>query len=102
MTELWRPAPRTEQAAAAHAAAEADRRARPERYRLDPEVVASVAAREPDDVDRFAPGWRAGLDAYLSSAHEDGRLNALGTSMVISTAMSSTSSGRVMSTPVPS
>lgn len=96
MTGLWQPPPRTEQAAAAHAAAEADRQARPDRYRLDPEHVAAVAGRDPDDVERFAPGWRAGLDAYLSSAREDGRLNALGTGMAISTAIGRLRAGAAM------
>src|SRR3546814_5399507 len=55
LSELWQPAPRTAEAKAAHAAAEADRSARPERYRLDPETVASAAAKHPDDLERFAP-----------------------------------------------
>ena len=87
MSERWQPAPRTEQARAAHAAAEADRAARPHRYRLDPDHLAAAAVRAPDDAARFAPGWRAGLEAYLGSAREDGRLNALGTAMVAATAM---------------
>lgn len=96
MTERWRPAPRSDQASAAHAAAEADRQARPERYRLDPDHLASIAAREPDDVERFAPGWRPALDAYLASAREDGRLNALGTAAVASTAIGRLRAGAAM------
>ncbi|HEU5152064.1 MAG TPA: sulfotransferase [Iamia sp.] len=82
----WRPAPRTPAATAAHEAAEADRRARPERYRLDPDRIAEVAARGAD-ADRFAPGWRTGLEQYLGSAREDGRLTALGLGMVAATAI---------------
>jgi hypothetical protein len=37
---------------------------------------------------RFAEGWAAGLDAYLASAAEDGRLSALGERMVQDTATS--------------
>jgi len=83
----WRAPARTEQAAAAHAAAEADRAARPERYRLDPDAVAARAARHPGDEAAFAAGWREGLERYLASAAEDGRLDALGTGMVVSTAV---------------
>ena len=84
---LWQPAPRTEQARAAHAAADADRAARPERYELDADRIAAAAAKDPAHVDRFAPGWREGLEHYLASAREDGRLNALGIGMVGSTAI---------------
>lgn len=77
----WQAPPRTEEAAAIHAAAEADRRARPERYRLDPEEVAAAAAGDQGTAD-FAPGWETGLAAYLGSAEEDGRLSALGRRMV--------------------
>jgi len=83
----WRPAPRSAGAVAAHASAEADRAARPDRYRLDAEHVAEVAARRDGDLDRFPGGWREGLDQYLGSAREDGRLHALGTGMVVATAL---------------
>lgn len=74
-----------------HAAAAADRAAHPERYRLDPDaVVERVLAREGErdgiGVDDFAAGWREGLEHYLASAAEDGRLNALGARMVRETA----------------
>lgn len=92
----WQPAPRTDAALAVHAAAEADRVARPDRYRLDPDVIASVAAREPDDAERFAPGWRDGLEQHLGSAREDGRLNAVGTKMVIGTAIGRLRAGAAM------
>jgi hypothetical protein len=83
----WRSTARGPEAAAAHAAAHADRRARPDRYRLDPERIAAAAARREGDAHRFAPGWREGLEQYLGSAREDGRLNALGTGMVAASAI---------------
>ena len=43
----WQPPQRGETAAAAYAAAEADRTARPDRYRLDPDLIAEIAARPP-------------------------------------------------------
>lgn len=92
----WRPPPRSEQAAAVYAAAEADRIERPERYRLDPEHVTTIASRHADDASRFADGWRDGLEAYLASTREDGRLNALGTRMVIATAVGRLRAGAAM------
>jgi len=94
---VWRPAPRTDAARAALAAAEADRSARPERYLLDPDHLASVAARQPDDEARFDDGWREGLEQYLASAGEDGRLNALGVGMAATTAISRLRAGATMS-----
>jgi len=70
---------------------------RPERYRLDPDHIVEVAAKDPDAVARFAPGWREGLEHYLGSASEDGRLNALGTGMVVSTAIGRLRAGAAMS-----
>src|SRR3546814_5283338 len=87
LSELWQPAPRTAEAKAAHAAAEADRSARPERYRLDPETVASAAAKHPDDLERFAPGWRAGLERYLGSARSEEHTSELQSLMRISYAV---------------
>lgn len=94
---MWQPAPRTDTALAARAAAEADRRERPDRYRLDADHIAEVAARAHGDEDRFDPGWRSGLEQYLASAAEDGRLNALGTAMVARTAISRLRAGAAMS-----
>jgi hypothetical protein len=91
----WRPAPRREQAAAAHAAAEADREARPHRYRLDPDEIAAVAAKKAS-ADGFAPGWREGLEQYLGSARDDGRLNALGVGMAGATAIGRLRAGAAM------
>jgi hypothetical protein len=93
----WQPAPRTDVAIAARAAAEADRAARPERYLLDADHLASVAARHADDVARFDDGWREGLEQYLGSAAEDGRLNAMGIAMVATTAISRLRAGATMS-----
>lgn len=93
---LWHPAPRTPAALAALAAAEADRAARPERYVLDPDHLAAAAARQPDDVRRFEHGWREGLEQYLASASEDGRLNVMGIGMVASTAISRLRAGATM------
>ncbi len=83
----WTPPPRTDAAAAAHALAEADREANPDRYRLDPDLVAEAAVRHPGDEERFPPGWREGLEQYLGSAREDGRLTAFGVGMARSTAV---------------
>ena len=88
---VWRPAPRTAAALSRYAAADADRVTRPERYRLGSEVADDVVERatqgrapaelgDPDD-------WRPGLEAYLGSAGEDGRLNALGARMAQDTAV---------------
>ena len=94
--DRWRPAPKSAMALAALAAAEADRAARPERYRLDPDHVAAAAARHDGDTSRFAPGWQDGLEAYLGSAAEDGRLHALGLGMVVSTAIGRLRAGAAM------
>jgi len=93
----WRPAPRNEMARAAIDAAEADRRARPERYRLDPDDLAAAAVKHPGDEDRFEAGWREGLEQYLGSAREDGRLNAFGLGMASMTAISRLRAGATMS-----
>ncbi len=82
----WVAPTRTDAALAAHAAADADRLARPERYRLDVDRLAAAADRDGTAAD-FADGWRDGLEQYLASAVDDGRLTALGTAMVASTAV---------------
>jgi hypothetical protein len=83
----WLPAPRSAEARAIYNAAEADRAARPERYRLDPASAVERASRGGTiDEAAFADGWREGLEQYLGSAAQDGRLNALGTRMVLDTA----------------
>jgi len=94
---MWHPAPRTDAARAALAAAEADRAARPERYLLEPDHLASVAARNPGDEDRFDEGWREGLEHYLGSAREDARLNSVGMAMAANTAIGRLRAGAAMS-----
>ncbi|MES9537714.1 sulfotransferase [Actinomadura sp. NPDC000600] len=84
----WHPPQRTPQAQAVYAAAESDRAARPDAYALDPEPVIAAALRDADPAGLGDPAlWREGLDRYLASADEDGRLNALGTRMVRGTAV---------------
>jgi hypothetical protein len=85
----WRPAPRTPDAAAIHTAAEAARVADPERYRLDgagDAVVAKALRGESDDALGDPSDWRPGLEQYLASAADEGRLNALGSRMARDTA----------------
>lgn len=82
---MWRPEPRSAEAQALHAAAEADRAANPGRYELDPNALsaAGLARAEvelPDD-------WREGFQAYLASAAAEGQLNALGLRNVAGTAI---------------
>ncbi|TDC38940.1 sulfotransferase, partial [Actinomadura sp. KC345] len=90
---LWTSPPRTAEAAALYAAAEEDRAARPERYRLgagETDALVDRATRG-DDGDRGLLGdpsrWRDGLERYLRSAEEDGRLNAVGARTARGTAM---------------
>ncbi|HKY14512.1 MAG TPA: sulfotransferase [Microthrixaceae bacterium] len=84
----WAPATRGPDAAEIYSAAEADRLARPERYRLDSDAVVERATRDGEIPESdFADGWRTGLVEYLASARDDGRLNALGTRMVVDTAV---------------
>ncbi|MBX3314001.1 MAG: sulfotransferase [Actinobacteria bacterium] len=94
---MWRPAPRTDAALAALAAAEEDLRTRPERYRLDVDHIAGVAARSDGDEDRFDSGWRSGSEHYLGSAVQDGRLNAMGTLHAARTAIGRLRAGAAMS-----
>ncbi|SEG91620.1 Sulfotransferase family protein [Thermomonospora echinospora] len=80
---LWRPPQRTPQAEAIYAAAEADRATRPHAYALDPGPIIARALRDTDPAELGDPvHWREGLERYLASAHDDGRLNAVGTRMV--------------------
>lgn len=92
----WTAPRRTAEAAKVYAAAEADRTARPDRYRLDKETIVGRATRQPDDPSRFATGWREGLDQYLGSAQEDGRLNAVGVRMVAGAATARLGAGVTM------
>jgi hypothetical protein len=70
-----------------YAAAEADRAARPDAYVLDPEAVIAKALRDTDPARPSGGEWREGLERYLESAREDGRLNALGTRMIRNSAV---------------
>ncbi|TDB94144.1 sulfotransferase [Actinomadura sp. 7K534] len=80
---LWTPPPRTPQAEEIYAAAENDRAARPGSYALDPGPVITAALRQDDPAGLGDPAyWREGLDRYLASANDDGRLNAVGARMV--------------------
>ncbi|MCB1285617.1 MAG: sulfotransferase [Microthrixaceae bacterium] len=94
---MWQPPERTAAASAAIAAADQDRLARPDRYLLDADHLASVAARRDGDTERFAAGWREGLERYVESASEDGRLNAFGMAMAARTAVSRLRSGVALS-----
>ncbi len=88
----WQPPARTAAGKAIYAAAEQDRVERPERYRLDADMVVERALRR-DGVaaSMFADGWRTGLDHFLRSADQEGRLNAVGARMALQTA-----AGRLM------
>lgn len=81
MSGAWTPPARSAEALALYAAAEADRRARPERYSLEPDAVLARALGDEGEGALGVGDWRAGLERYLGSAAEDGRLNALGTRM---------------------
>ncbi|MGV0739203.1 sulfotransferase [Mycobacterium syngnathidarum] len=78
----WSAPARTPEALAAYAAAEQDRAARPDRYRLGTDAVDIVIDRGTRRTGAGVLGdpdqWRPGLQQYLASAEEDGRLNALG------------------------
>ena len=84
---MWTPAARTDEAAGLYAAAEADRAANPARYDLGVEAVTAAAfAKGPPPADDDGD-WREGLEVYLASAREDGRLNALGVRSMAGTAI---------------
>ncbi|MEZ0341770.1 sulfotransferase [Mycobacterium sp. pV006] len=78
---------RSETAQQIYAEAGKDRAENPQRYRFDADRVVERATRRgefsPDD---FADGWRSGLDAFLGSAEQDGRLNAVGIRMALQSA----------------
>lgn len=84
---MWSPPQRAPQVQAIYAAAEADRAENPARYRLDSEAVIEAAfakggLSEDDDGD-----WREGLETYLTSARDEGGLNALGARSIAGTAI---------------
>ncbi len=86
MSDVWTPPARSPEVRAVYAAAEADRAAHPERYRLDPEAVLARALGD-EPTSALGDGWRDGFERYLASAAHDGRLNALGTRMAAETAV---------------
>lgn len=91
---IWSRPPCSAEAAAVYAAAEADRRSCPDRYRLDEETVVARATRNGRaTTSTFADGWADGLGHYLASAREDGCLNAVGVRMVVETAASKLTAG---------
>ncbi len=87
MSALWQAAPRSAEARAAHAAAEAERRSAPQRYSIDPETVLERGLRGAAPAALGDDDWRAGFATYLSAARADGRLNALGLAMVAQNAV---------------
>ncbi len=90
----WQPSARTAAAVAIYAAAEQDRVSRPDRYRLDPAAVLDrIAARDEICEAQFAKGWRAGLETFLHSAREEGRLNAVGARMALQSAVGRLTAG---------
>jgi hypothetical protein len=88
MSALWRPAPRTAEAAAIHAAAEADKAANPPRYQLEPEALATAALTKIDDTGDDDGDWREGFGVYVKAARDEGGLNALGQRTMAGTAIS--------------
>lgn len=88
----WRAPRRSPVAERIHAEAEKDRAENPQRYRFDADRMVERACRRGEYVpDEFAPGWHDGLRAFLESAEQDGRLNAVGTRMALQSA-----TGRLM------
>jgi hypothetical protein len=82
----WSAPVRSPVALQVYAAAEKDRAERPERYLFDADAVIGRATKHGARVDDFADGWRDGLDVFLRSAEEDGRLNAVGVRMALQAA----------------
>ncbi|HVX19608.1 MAG TPA: sulfotransferase [Acidimicrobiales bacterium] len=75
----WTAPPRPAAAQALHEAAEAERRANPEAFSLDPDVIVQRAmSHRVADPSELVGDWRPGLEHFLGSAREDGRLNAIG------------------------
>lgn len=91
---VWNAPTRSPAALGIYAAAEKDRAERPDRYRFDTESVLRRATRRdglsPND---FAEGWQDGLEAFLLSAEQDGRLNAVGARMALQSAVGRLTAG---------
>jgi len=83
--KAWQAPARTPTAAAVYAAAEADREAHPERYRLDAATLVERALRGESERELGEPDWSEGLEVFLESAREDSRLNAVGLQMAAAT-----------------
>lgn len=99
----WQQPPRSREALAAYEAAEVDRRVRPERYTLEPELAVERARRGGElDETSFVGDWTSGLEHYFASAERDGRLNARGQRMVLDSAVARLVAGaRIAAAPEP-
>ena len=85
---MWTQPVRSAGAQALYDAAEADRAANPARYGLDADaIVAAAFSRSPEAASADAGEWREGLERYLASARDEGRLNALGLRSMAGTAI---------------
>lgn len=89
----WQPTARTSAARAIYEAAEQDRASRPERYVMEPSAVLDRLAARGFHEDQFAKGWRAGLETFLRSADEEGRLNAVGARTAVQSAVGRLTAG---------
>ena len=96
MTLLWKPATRTEEALNVYDAAEADRRQHPDPYRLEVDAVIEKALGGNPGPLAGDARWREGLDVYVSSAREEGRLNALGVKTMMATAAGRLRAGKAI------
>ena len=83
----WHPPSRTAAAREVYDAAEADRRANPDRYRIDPDLIVATALRGAPEADLGDDDWRPGLEVFATSARDDAGLNALGAAMAAATAV---------------
>lgn len=91
MMTRWHAPERTAAAQQIYRSAEEDRAVRPEKYRLGVDAVDLVIDRASrgrgDAMFGEVTDWKRGLERYLGSAGEDGRLNALGAKNARSTAV---------------
>ena len=87
MTVLWQHHQRTEDAQKLYALALADQEAHPEDYLLEADrvIIKALGQNPPFPLDDQQ--WREGLEVYISSAREEGRLNALGAKTMLATAV---------------
>ena len=83
----WRLPERSPTARQIYAEAERDRLENPHRYRFDADRVGERATRGGKHSPAlFADGWAPALEEFLGSAHQDGRLNAVGIRMALESA----------------